>query len=378
MDRETVDFTSGNKHRDISTHLLSAFKDLAILNHDDRRDPNGEPLIMQYQFCKALLHDSFQSNETQLLETGSVAEGVEAVANEPVPGAGQQSCQYESETDYMVKLRDVTSDIPIKMEAVSSNSCFVRLKIEKGQKLNLPGLTVPCLQTEEHCHISSKLFMELVRGKLELTLGSASWQQALHGGDWFPPGARLAKTLGLPQHFTGCEAVLSEHGPAIQITITFTANPVMGINNVAKLHSDTEGQSLDQILIDLVPSLHLPTWPEHATEWISRTRMWPPQSLVNSIVSQGVLVVCKAPRGGNLEIDWRLSFSEAEVALLSNRELPCRNHAHKIFKYIVKHLIHRPRVINSYHCKTITLWACERLPTSFWSWDNLGKCVLGK
>ena len=139
-----------------------------------------------------------------------------------------------------------------------------------------------------------------------------------------------------------------------------------------------EDRRVNESDVDLVPALHLPEWPLVAQEWVGRDRKWPGPDLVNTIVSSGIMVVCKPPRGGNEMTDWRFSFSKAEVILLSDAELSCKQQAHRIFKYIVKHIATPPSVLNSYHCKSVTLWACERHLPSYWSWNNLAHCVLGR
>lgn len=114
-----------------------------------------------------------------------------------------------------------------------------------------------------------------------------------------------------------------------------------------------------------------------------RNWAWRPMNLVNTVVSKGIMLVCK-PRNESeeryLHTYWRL-FSESEVVLISNREAPCKQHAQRIFKYIIKYMTKdnpsgEERIVNSYHCKTILMWACEKLPPELWTLENLGIRVL--
>jgi len=54
-------------------------------------------------------------------------------------------------------------------------------------------------------------------------------------------------------------------------------------------------------------------WPRVAAEWTSRDRLWPDRSVVERIVSKGAHLVGKA--FCHEDIDWRLSFSVAEIDL---------------------------------------------------------------
>ena len=129
---------------------------------------------------------------------------------------------------------------------------------------------------------------------------------------------------------------------------------------------------------DVVPAIRLPEWPAVAHEWITRHRLWPSKDTVKAIVDKGILVVGKPPKGGNHLTDWRLSFSEAEVMLISSKEFPCRQQAYRIFKYAVKTSLSNISVICSYHLKTILLWVSEKLPPNVWEWENLSYCYLGE
>lgn len=163
-------------------------------------------------------------------------------------------------------------------------------------------------------------------------------------------------------------------------------DPVMRADSAEfnSLGSDTatDADSVNSVIMthdfDVVPAIRYRIWPNVANEWITRTRLWPSKEVVHDIVSKGILLVAKQPRGGSPHSDWRLSFSEAELMLVSSRDFPCRQQAYRIFKYSVKTALSQLPVISSYHLKTILLWVSEKVPVSYWTWENLSHCYLGR
>ena len=163
---------------------------------------------------------------------------------------------------------------------------------------------------------------------------------------------------------------VSYHGPAVrlqcdspysELTVIYVAKNASQAKTSSKeeralyeqlSYSEQEGRMSNQNDFDIVPAIKIPIWPEHAAEWNLQERAWPSAEVVDGIISEGIMIVCKESPGGDPDLHWRLSFSRAEVTLLSTPKLPCRQHADKIFKYIIKHVISPPTVLNSYHCKT--------------------------
>jgi len=142
---------------------------------------------------------------------------------------------------------------------------------------------------------------------------------------------------------------------------------------------DSEGSECElKDEIDCVIAIKLPSWPSQAAKWPNRQRVWPSPQKVEEITSKGAMAVVKVPPGGDPNRDWRLSFSEAEIILVSDREAPCRQQAYRIFKYIIKQHVVPPAALTSYHLKTILLWISERFPPDYWSWENLSNCYLGE
>ena len=128
--------------------------------------------------------------------------------------------------------------------------------------------------------------------------------------------------------------------------------------------------------IDLVPSIQCDLWPVTAEEWKTRRRLWPQRSLINKIIEEGHHVVAKASPGGDPNLEWRLSFSKAELTLAEHRTY-VQKKCYYIFKTIFKEYLGKSGVISTYYLKTIMMWAMEQNPPEYWREDNIGQAVLG-
>ena len=128
--------------------------------------------------------------------------------------------------------------------------------------------------------------------------------------------------------------------------------------------------------IDLVPSLECESWPVIAEDWKTRDRFWLPRSLVNEIIQGGYHVVAKASPGGDPNLEWRISFSKAELTLAENRNM-VQKKCYYIFKTMFKEYLGQSGVISTYYLKTIMMWAIEQNPVEYWREDNIGQVVLG-
>ena len=82
------------------------------------------------------------------------------------------------------------------------------------------------------------------------------------------------------------------------------------------------GVGLPPLLVmssDYVPAVHLPFWPSQASDWIIRSRVFPPHDTIQSIADEGCQVVPRTSVGGDVHTEWRLSFSRAEATLAKLR-----------------------------------------------------------
>jgi len=140
--------------------------------------------------------------------------------------------------------------------------------------------------------------------------------------------------------------------------------------------------------MDIVPCLKLMFWPSVASEWKTRDRAWPAQSVIDEIVSKGVHLVGKA--FCHDDIDWRLSFSVAEIDL-ATRWSPAQHFVYFIFKSLFYKFI-KPlssdastadvspsksskTYLASYTAKTVMMWTSESDDQSWWTEDNAAECL---
>ena len=139
---------------------------------------------------------------------------------------------------------------------------------------------------------------------------------------------------------------------------------------------------------NIVPCVKLMFWPSVAAEWKTRDRMWPHQSVIDDIVAKGAHVVGKA--FCHDDIDWRLSFSIAEIEL-ATRWCPVQHFVYFIFKALFYKFI-KPlsidltaaelsaressrKYIASYTAKTVMMWTSESADQSWWTEDNAAECL---
>jgi len=123
-------------------------------------------------------------------------------------------------------------------------------------------------------------------------------------------------------------------------------------------------------------------WPPEATDWPTRHRNhgWPDSATIDLVVHNGCDVVtaahalCRQDKWMSTH-QWRLSFSRAEIVLL-NSWMPVQQIIYHMLRFFTKttHLIDitdssRTKILSNYHFKTLTLWACEMKPRSWWTND---------
>ena len=127
---------------------------------------------------------------------------------------------------------------------------------------------------------------------------------------------------------------------------------------------------------DRVFSIPCEGWPEPAQQWAARERYWPEKSVVEKVVSSGFHVVPKSSPQGNMETEWRLSFSDAELCLVYQYN-PTQRRCFLAAKAILNEEL-KPKFEHgycTYFVKTTMLWTCEHTPTELWQENNLTKCI---
>ena len=130
--------------------------------------------------------------------------------------------------------------------------------------------------------------------------------------------------------------------------------------------------------IDYVDAVFCPIWPSGAEEWITRKREhgWPTDELINGVVQGGFHLVGKPhPYHQESKVEWRFSFSKAELILITNWNAN-QLYIFQILKFIKNDLIERccggtQSLLSTYHFKTLMLWACEEKSEDFWDDENI-------
>lgn len=142
---------------------------------------------------------------------------------------------------------------------------------------------------------------------------------------------------------------------------------------------DTElPKSLKVREIDVALAIRFNDWPKQASGCLTRQRKWPNKSLLKISADEGFHVVPKSSTKDITNYEWRLSFARVDCILLKSiaNTSQCK-HCYRIFKCFVKYHLSHPKLVSTYHCKTIFLWTLERFPPDTWTEDNLGHRFLG-
>ena len=136
------------------------------------------------------------------------------------------------------------------------------------------------------------------------------------------------------------------------------------------------------VTLDKVRCVRCLLWPTQAADWPTRHRnyKWPDSATVDRVVSNGCdLVQVAHPKYRQHEVfgkcQWRLSFSRAEIVLM-NSWMPLQQIVYHLLRVFLKTERLTESADNSgsgtlsnYHIKTLTLWACELKPRSWWTDD---------
>jgi len=159
------------------------------------------------------------------------------------------------------------------------------------------------------------------------------------------------KTRRTPEEYASID--IHQEGPSVNMKVTKKVDPT-------------------NILFecDFLLALPLDSWPQAANEWITRTRKWPAQEVVQELSKEKCYVIPK-PKFPEDEEFWRISFSKQEV-LLSER-LPDRaRHLYLRMKLDYKTYIKNlyPE-LKSYHLKTAFFWWMEEQDPSLWETNEV-------
>ena len=168
-------------------------------------------------------------------------------------------------------------------------------------------------------------------------------------------GNRVCLTRNWPQ---ACEDETHRQGPAMNY------------------HANENLASVDHIY-----ALECKTWPECASEWLTRERVhgWPSPNLIEECKSMGFLVVQAGhPDCDDSHIQWRISFSRQELLFMREFNV-VQMKCYVLLKVIKKEFIQKyikEETLTSYHCKTCMFYCIEKSTTDFWVPENLAYCLL--
>ena len=115
-------------------------------------------------------------------------------------------------------------------------------------------------------------------------------------------------------------------------------------------------------IIDIAPAILCDVPTEIKAAWLKRKRYWPDQKLVEKISDLQCYLLAKPhPFTINKLLEWRFSFSSAEL-LLSSAIKPWQKQTLMVLKALRRKYLQEPKVIASYHLKTVLFWVLESMP----------------
>ena len=131
---------------------------------------------------------------------------------------------------------------------------------------------------------------------------------------------------------------------------------------------------------DLVPGIKCDGFPLIAEGWQKRVegRSWPPAQIVTLVISSGFHLVPKVSKkaGSDPSSSFRLAFNTAEKLLalgLTRFQREC----FRVFKmYYYEKLKQIPKVLTTYHLKTVFFWILENSDASIWHEENRAYCIV--
>ena len=131
---------------------------------------------------------------------------------------------------------------------------------------------------------------------------------------------------------------------------------------------------------DIVPSLSCSGFPAIANGWKTRTegKSWPCPKTVEDILESGFHLVPKTSKlpGSDPTLSFRIAFSNAEKLLASSFTVFQRE-CYRVFKmYYYERLKRDPKVLTTYHLKTVFFWVLEATDSTVWKEENRAYCCM--
>ena len=164
----------------------------------------------------------------------------------------------------------------------------------------------------------------------------------------------------------------------------YLINETFGVLNHRKPPADDEtkyedGQCVCHFKFHYEYVQHCLSWPGSASSWVSRERCenWPPQQVIDSIVSAGCLLKPNHHKYSQQPtVEWELGFDLAEKILFREAVTADQKYCYILWRSLIIQtvdLITGPLQLE--HLRTVFLYSCERVPVECWT-SNPGACLL--
>ncbi|XP_078064839.1 nucleotidyltransferase MB21D2-like [Mustelus asterias] len=328
-----LDFHSGARIEEV-TKLIQEFGKHELRDFDDRRalevHTAKDFIFSMLGLVQKLDHKLPVSNEYLLL-SGGVREGV--VDMDP-----EELGDYARGTDYDV---DFTLLVPA-------------LKLhDRNQPVTLDMRhSAPC-----HSWLSLRLFDERTMEK---------WKECCTDTEGPPEGGGSG---GGSYYFSPTKVADWFFRSVCAVIERIRSHPQRGVPGVVAVDKNGTVVTVildvgrSRLLYDVVPVVSFKGWPAVAQNWLMENHFWDGKITEEEVIS-GFYLVPACSCAGNRENEWRLAFSRSEVQLKKCLSAPLIQ-AYQAYKALIVKLLSRPRAISPYHLRSLMLWACDRLPSSF-------------
>ena len=160
-----------------------------------------------------------------------------------------------------------------------------------------------------------------------------------------------------------CDVNVDISGPTYNLEVT-----VMELQDVFTIKLES----------DFVLAFQLDRWPRLIVEnWLNRDfKSWPSSPTIGRILHNDLFIVPKTSVDGNSELEWRISFSVLEKQLSMEITKPQRV-CYKFFKSLSLEYFNNPKILCSYHLKTIFFWTLHELNADKkWDDSHIGERLL--
>nr|XP_034309236.1 uncharacterized protein LOC117683657 [Crassostrea gigas] len=192
-----------------------------------------------------------------------------------------------------------------------------------------------------------------------------------------PPGFTLLRCLQLENTFENViNACVRKKGDLYISSSKFREITCSLIRPNSTIHGPCGSGLVGRTMYDYAHCFVSDFWPPTASSWIERCHAWPPQHISSDIFRNGCHFVAIGHKLGNHEdIEWRISFSQAE-----NKLVYSMNHTQFLIYGLLKLFLNdvinaglsdEEKMLCSYHMKTAIFWAIQQNMLPQWCPGNI-------